>query len=64
MTPLSMEKLSLGSPKMFQACILIGSPKVLLKENSCEHGIFFSCKEVNIITILSFLKKLKINISV
>ena len=44
MTPLSIEKLSRGKPKMFQAWIFIGSPKVLLSENSCEHGIFFSCK--------------------
>lgn len=42
MTPLSMEKLSLGNPKMFHAWILIGSPKVLLRENSCEQGIFLS----------------------
>ena len=44
MTPLSIEKLSLGKPAMFQACILIGSPRVLLRENSAEHGKPFSYK--------------------
>lgn len=40
MTALSMEKLSVGSPEMFQALILIGSPSVLLREKSSEDGIF------------------------
>lgn len=39
-TPLSMEKASLGRPKMFHAWILIGSPMVLLREKSLEQGIF------------------------
>lgn len=39
-TPFSIEKLSHGNPARFQACILIGSPRVLLKKNSSEHGIF------------------------
>ncbi len=39
--PLSMEKLSTGSPDIFQALILTGSPNVLLNENLSEHGIFF-----------------------
>lgn len=43
MTPLSMEKASRGSPKMFQAWILMGSPRHLLRENSLEQGIFASC---------------------
>jgi len=40
-TPLSMEKLSVGRPAIFQALILIGSPSVLLREKSSEDGIFF-----------------------
>lgn len=40
-TPLSMEKLSVGRPEIFQALILIGSPSVLLREKSSEDGIFF-----------------------
>ena len=43
MTPLSIEKASLGRPKMFQAWILIGSPRHLLNENSLEQGIFLVC---------------------
>ena len=43
MTPLSMEKVSVGRPAMFQALILIGSPRVLLNENSSEHGILLDC---------------------
>lgn len=39
MTPLSIEKLSVGSPLMFHARILIGSPRILLNEKSCEQGI-------------------------
>lgn len=44
-TPLSMEKVSVGNPAIFQALIFTGSPRVLLNENSSEHGIFFSCKK-------------------
>ena len=44
MTPLSTEKLSVGKPAMFHALILIGSPRVLLREKSSEHGIFLDCK--------------------
>lgn len=33
-TPLSMEKLSVGRPAMFQSLILTGSPNVLLKLKS------------------------------
>jgi hypothetical protein len=42
MTPLSTEKLSRGSPAMFHAWILIGSPSVLVNEYSDEHGSFLS----------------------
>ena len=41
MTPLSMEKLSVGRPAMFQALILMGSPNVLLREKSSEDGMFW-----------------------
>lgn len=44
-TALSMEKASLGRPAIFQALILMGSPKVLLSEKSSEDGIFFDCIE-------------------
>lgn len=40
MTPLSIEKESLGRPAMFQALILMGSPKVLLREKSSDEGMF------------------------
>jgi len=40
MTPLSMEKESLGRPAMFQALISMGSPRVLLSENSSADGMF------------------------
>ena len=40
MTPLSMEKASLGSPAMFHARILMGSPSVLVTVKSEEQGIF------------------------
>ena len=39
MTPLSMEKASVGKPAMFQARIFIGSPRVLLSEKSVEQEI-------------------------
>ena len=39
MTPLSMEKASLGSPAMFHALILMGSPSVLVTVKSEEQGI-------------------------
>lgn len=39
MTPLSMEKLSVGRPAMFHARILMGSPSVLLREKSSEDGM-------------------------
>ena len=44
MTPLSIEKASLGRPAMFHAWILIGSPRVRVREKSLEQGIFLSCK--------------------
>lgn len=37
--PLSIEKLSLGSPAMFHSLILTWSPSVVLRENSSEHGM-------------------------
>ena len=40
MTPLSMEKESLGRPEMFHARILIGSPRVLLREKLLDDGMF------------------------
>lgn len=40
MTPLSIEKESLGRPAMFQALISIGLPRVLLREKSSEDGMF------------------------
>jgi len=40
--PLSMEKLSVGRPSMFQPRICTGSPRVLISEKSLEHGIPFS----------------------
>lgn len=52
-----MEKLSLGKPKMFHAWILIGSPKVLLRENSCEQGIVLSYDKNN--TCIIFFKDFK-----
>ena len=45
MTPLSMEKESVGRPAMFQALILIGSPNVLLRLKSLLHGTFRDCSE-------------------
>lgn len=39
MTPLSIEKESLGRPAMFQALILMGSPRVLLREKSSDDGM-------------------------
>ena len=45
MTPLSMEKLSVGRPAMFQALILMGSPRVLLREKSSEEGMFLDCRD-------------------
>ena len=37
--PLSMEKLSVGSPAIVQARILTGSPSVELRESSSEQGM-------------------------
>lgn len=42
-TALSMENESLGRPAIFQALILMGSPKVLLSEKSSEDGILLDC---------------------
>jgi len=42
MIALSMEKLSVGRPAMFQFRISTGSPSVLISEKSSEHGIPFS----------------------
>lgn len=42
MMPFSVEKLSVGRPAMFQARILTGSPRVLIREKSGEHGRPFS----------------------
>jgi hypothetical protein len=42
MTPLSIEKESVGRPAMFHALILIASPRVLLKEKSSEQGMLFN----------------------
>lgn len=42
MMPLSTEKESTGRPAMFQARILTGSPRVVLRENVSEQGIIFS----------------------
>ena len=39
--PLSTEKESTGSPAMFHARILTGLPRVALRENDSEQGIFF-----------------------
>jgi len=39
MIPLSMLKLSTGSPAMCHARILTASPSVVLSENIAEHGI-------------------------
>ena len=41
-TPFSIEKSSVGSPLIFQARILIGSPRVSFREKTGEHVIFFS----------------------
>ena len=46
MTPLSMEKESVGRPAMFQALILIGSPNVLLRLKSLLHGTFRDCSDM------------------
>ncbi len=46
-TPLSIEKLSVGKPAIFQARILIGSPRFWLSENSFEHGMFTSYRNEN-----------------
>ena len=43
-TPLSTEKLSVGRPAIFQALILIGSPRLLLKLNSFEQEMSTSYK--------------------
>jgi len=39
MIALSMEKLSVGRPALFQLRICTGSPSVLISEKSSEHGI-------------------------
>lgn len=44
MTPLSMEKVSVGRPAMFHALILMGSPRVLLREKSSDDGMFLDCR--------------------
>ena len=41
MMALSTEKESTGSPEMFHARILTGSPRVALTEDVGEQGIFF-----------------------
>lgn len=46
MTPLSIEKESLGRPAMFQALILMGSPSVLLREKSSDDGIFLDYRDL------------------
>ena len=43
MTPLSIENVSVGSPAMFHALILIAWPSVLLNEKSSEQGMFLDC---------------------
>lgn len=55
-TPLSMEKVSLGKPAMFQALILIGSPSVLVSEKSWEQGIFNAYK-ITFTRIVKMLEK-------
>ena len=40
MTPLSMEKESVGRPAIFHALILMAWPNVLLSEKSSEQGMF------------------------
>ena len=42
MIPFSIEKLSVGSPAMFQSLIFTGSPKVPVTEKSFEHGMLVS----------------------
>lgn len=49
MTPLSIEKESLGRPAMFQALILMGSPSVLLREKSSDDGIFLDYRDLGIV---------------
>ena len=46
MMPFSTEKESTGSPAMFQALILTGSPSVADTENDWEQGMFFSVHRV------------------
>ena len=41
MIPLSILNESTGSPAICQALILTASPKMLLRENISEHGMFF-----------------------
>ena len=36
--PFSMEKLSVGSPEIFQSLILTGSPRVTVGDTTSEHG--------------------------
>ena len=43
MTPLSMEKESVGRPAMFHSLILTGSPRVLLRLKSLEQDTFKDC---------------------
>ena len=40
--PLSVLKLSTGSPAICQARTLTASPRIALSENTLEHGIFFA----------------------
>ena len=40
-----MEKVSVGSPAMFHALILIAWPRVLLSEKSSEQGMFLDLKK-------------------
>ena len=42
MIPFSIEKLSVGSPAMFQSLIFTGSPKVPVTEKSFEQGMLVS----------------------
>ena len=46
MMPFSTEKESTGSPAMFHALILTGSPSVAVTEKEGEQGMFFCVQRV------------------
>ena len=57
MIPLSVLKLSTGNPAICQARTLTASPRIALRENTLEHGIFFAMHFLCQSFIQSFTQK-------